>query len=235
MQPEPKKKVPAAVMVIAILNFIFGGLGLCGGVFAISGANQMMLNANPKQAQIQKTLEDEIEKKVPNYKSVEMGINIFNAFLSLCLIILGIGLLKLQSWGRYGCLAYGGIDILAVIASVIFQFAFVVPASKDAISSIPEFQRNKAARDIMETTLTFAPAAGCCGGIYPIAVLIVMFLPSVTRAFSGEPPKGYGDDDYGDFQRDPYPSDGYPPNQGGYPPSGGNPPDQGGYPPQQGY
>src|SRR4051794_18852798 len=113
-----KKQIPTAVLVIAILNFIGGGLGLMTpllglGVQAIGtarvapappppppGGNQ------PFRPLTQAELEKKIEERMPYYRAVTFGGLFLDLIVSTLMVVAGVGLVKLQPWGRWLGLGY---------------------------------------------------------------------------------------------------------------------------------
>lgn len=207
-----QKKVPTPVMVIAVLHLIFAGCGVLGSAMALSGLaekfQEMQTAGDPKQAKLQKALQEKLEAKVPNMKTFERVNTGIDAGLSILLLVCGIGLLKLQQWARLGSIAYAIIDIGYKIYIVVFLIMFLQGPIDDTITEVMRDQNinDPAFRQIMQFALIGGiSGAAFCGMIYPVAVLIVMLLPSVSKAFRQLPEDrpGYGvDDDLGGFERE---------------------------------
>src|SRR5437660_11266458 len=135
---------PASVTVIAVLNFVFGGLGLVGGlagfIFVMIGLDKMFMNMgninpgnNPqvaKQLEQQQALQKDIMKfsEEINPKWYQVASAGQNIVLSIMMILGGIGLLKVLSWGRNLCLAYATLSILSHLGVILYTFLVVVPA-----------------------------------------------------------------------------------------------------------
>ena len=186
-----RKNLPTAVLVIAILHFIGGGLGLLGSVcgLAVQGASGGKMfsgfgGQQAGQADLQAKLEKNLNEKVPAYKAVQIGSLVINLVLSILMIAGGIGLLQLMAWGRTVSIVYALLSILNHIFTVIYAFAFSVPAARaifqDLIGQDPQAQPFVS---IVEVAMTGGVIVGALFVIYPIIVLIVMFRPAVVRAF----------------------------------------------------
>jgi uncharacterized membrane protein len=194
---------PASLTVIAVLNFVFGGLGLIGGllglVFVMIGMDKMFMNMgnmnpgnNPqvaKQLEQQQALQKDIMKfaEQTNPRWYQVATTSQNIVLSIMMILGGIGLLKVQSWGRNLCLTYATLSILCHIGVLIYTFLVVVPAMH-ALTQQMGAKGGQA--KLMSFGMEFGGYVGMASPfvmmIYPVIVLIVMFRPNVVAAFRGE-------------------------------------------------
>jgi hypothetical protein len=189
----PRSK-PTAVTVIAILQLVFGGLGLFGAVVNLSGAPQQLAavsqqNLPPNQrAPTQAELEQEIGKYVPHYHLVLQTSLALSGVLCLLMIGSGVGLLRLRPWGRSLAITYAVLSIAVSIASIVYQCAVVLPGmagfSQEMANSPNPMWRMMAAS--MSSFAVFGAVLGAAFMIYPIIVLIIMLQPSVRAAFRGE-------------------------------------------------
>jgi hypothetical protein len=180
------RKRPAAVLVIAIFHFIFAACGGISGIWTVAGGsaglNKLAAAGDPKQAKMQEDIQRAIERAFPAQKTYERIEGVVALLLALLLLIAGIGLLSMQPWARWLSLLYAGLDILNVIVSLVIMWVYMIPAMREAMRAIPGLPPEAA--KVGETVgTTVAGLAPCAGLIYPIAVLIVMFLPGVTAAF----------------------------------------------------
>jgi len=183
-----RKKVPTAVLVIAILHFVGGGLGLVGSLcgLAMQGANRTFagFGGQPGQADVQEKVEKTLGQKIPAYKSIQIGSLVVNLVLSLLMIAGGIGLLQLMTWGRSLSIVYAFLSIANHAFTVVYSFAFTLPATQALF-------RELAAQDakaepmvtMMQAVVTAGVVIGALFVAYPIAVLVIMFRPSTVRAF----------------------------------------------------
>jgi hypothetical protein len=190
-----QKRRPVSVLVIAILQLVIGGLGivcgLCAGAGSVAGDNPFQAGAanNPEQVKLKeltKKLEEKTkeiqERKVPAKRAYEIGNQVLNWVLSIAMVLSGIGLLKMQSWARLLAILYAVVSFLHKVVVAIYTFAFLNPAHQEALEQIPA-QDRQTLGPIMTFALIFAGIMVFVTMIYPLVVLIVMVLPSVTRAF----------------------------------------------------
>ncbi len=182
---------PKAVLVIAILNFVFGGLWLlyltCVGIvvslFAVIAKN--MPPPPPGQPNPMEVLR--VFEAVPGYIQVLIVAGVSAVLIHVVLIVAGFGLLKMRPWGRWASVAYAVVMIVGVIAFTTYTIVFVNPA---VIAWAEDFNRKMgaAAPPQNPTANTFSSAGSSLVYIaYPIALLIVLFMPSVSAAFAGRP------------------------------------------------
>jgi hypothetical protein len=204
-----QKRRPTAVMVLAILHLVFGILGLIGGaaggvMLAMGGqravTNMFVMGDAQMQKQTQGYTNDEmydfLEKKIPDYElgqTISMGVDLF---LSILLVISGIGLLKMQGWGRWGSIFYALFNIAWRLYTVYWCVTALAPAFTEffqqAAAEAPN-QQVKAMLNMMGPVMSVSFIVGPLTYlIYPAIVLIVMLLPSIGRAFCGEQLPGEG-------------------------------------------
>src|SRR5271155_3552235 len=103
--PPPINR-PTSVLVIAILQFVFGGLGvlfdLCGGLGQVSGGGGagMFGGGGGQQGKMQKYMTRELEaamaQRLPSYKAGSIGLIVLD--LAMCGIMIGggVGLVQMQ-------------------------------------------------------------------------------------------------------------------------------------------
>ena len=188
MKPER----PVVVLVFAILNLVFGGLGvlgfLCGGViFAFVFA---ALSSAPGGAPI--------PQFPPGLVTLLVIVFIYSFIMAIVLIISGIGLLNMKRWGRNTTIAYSIITIVYSVVSTVLNIAYIGPTMQKWQS---EFQE-EIAREQQRKGMTPPPnmyqpgqspmfnAVTSIGGAilhmaYAVALLVVMCLPNVSAAFAG--------------------------------------------------
>jgi hypothetical protein len=127
-------------MLLAILNLIFGCLGLIGVIFAVVGlATVFDVQAAPlpavpadptKPFDVMKEQSQFLLNECPSYKTAGMagvGVSVINMIL---LISSGIGLLKLKKWARNATFIYVVIGFISTVISTGYQFSAVVPATQ---------------------------------------------------------------------------------------------------------
>jgi hypothetical protein len=180
---------PTSVTVFGILNLVFAALGLCGvafGVFALVILANLPEGEMPPNPQL-----DLLEN--PGYQAYTYAMIGLNSISSIVLAIAGIGLLKLQSWGRGLSIGYGVYAIVMQLIGLVVAYIFIVqPAIEAAVPGNPQAQGQ------MIGSAVGGVIGGCFGLIYPVLLLIFMFRPNVKTAFGA----GSGDPDMMDIPDD---------------------------------
>jgi hypothetical protein len=191
----PQKK-PTSVVVIAVMQIVFGAIGACGSLTTLSGLQQSLQSLNqqpqanaPGQPKISaQDVQKKFEEKIPNFdliQKAEAGVG-----LAVCLVMIasGIGLLKLQPWGRMLAILYAFLSIAMRIYGLVFAFMFVMPAFSDLTNDISaQFGKDAAMfAQIMQWSFMTVLILGSLTVIYPVIVLIIMLRPAVRAAFRGE-------------------------------------------------
>ena len=191
----PQKK-PVSVVVIAVLQIVFGALGACGALTTLSGLQQSLQSLNqqpqanaPGQPKIsQQDVQKKFEEKIPHFDVIQKGEAAVNLVVSLIMLASGIGLLKLQQWGRMLAILYGILSIALHLWAVVFAFAFVMPAFTELTNEMTaQFGKDAALfAQIIQYSVMAAFVIGALLVIYPIIVLLIMLRPAVRAAFRGQ-------------------------------------------------
>jgi len=198
------KKRPASITVFAILNLVFGGLGLlcsvCGvGGLALGPALQnMQPQAGPNGGFDPQGLQKHMEAKVPGYVALQWGQVGLGMVLSLVLVFGGIGLLRMNPSARWICIGYSVVTILYHLGYMVYTIAIVNPA-------IDEWMKQQG---IQLPTGIFAAGSvigALIGMTYAVILFIFMMLPSTGTALTSDSVSDFGgsSDDYydPDFER----------------------------------
>jgi len=189
-------------MVIAILQLVFGGIGLlCWDPIAIfmlvsgSKANTMMAppaaQGAPNPAELQEKIEKLTAERVPYHKTITFGSTIVvSPALGLAMIASGIGLLWMKTWGRILAILYALAGIVMKIATAIITI-MVIPAMKEVmqefLSKDPKVaQATQSVTQMMPTIMYMGVFFSLFTMVYPVLVLVLMFLPSTKAALRGE-------------------------------------------------
>ena len=176
---------PPAVLVMAILNMVFGALGifglLCIGLmFLIMPQLPQPPGGNPAI----KVFE------VPAYKQSVFVFASIGAVLAILEIIAGIGLLRMKTWGRRLSIGYAVTTIVIQVIGLVVNIAYVNPKiaevmAQDTQQPFAQMQSNPMVGNI---GTGFGAVLGMA---YAVALLIVMFRPHVRAAFAeAQPPAG---------------------------------------------
>lgn len=132
---------PGSVTAAAVMAIIYGSLfslcGLCGlAGLAGQGGKNLFAGGDPNQAQLQKQLENTLERDVPGYRAFQTVGIILNLAESLSLLIGGIGLLSMGSWARILTLVVSVIAIVSTTLQAVYQVALVLPAMNNAFQVV---------------------------------------------------------------------------------------------------
>jgi hypothetical protein len=202
-----RQQVPTAVVVVAILHFILGGIGLlsslCGGIaLAVGGGDIGRLFAfNPEMQQQIETQQRVVTEHAPFYVAWQVEGFVVGLVLSALLVTAGVGLLRLRSWARSFSLVYAVVDILQTLLAASYTFVFYLPAYQEAVRQT--HYRTAQEAEIARVTAQSMGIGMAFGFLltlaYPVVVLVIMLLPSVAAAFRGETvrkePEDYRDPD----------------------------------------
>jgi hypothetical protein len=187
------KTAPASLTVIAILHFVFGGIGVlqdtCAGAMMVAGINQMLVpgSSSPRGTPQFAFIHDMqlAMERIPAYQLAQCVNLGGDLLISMIMIVSGIGLLRLRIWGRFLSILYAILSIAIKVFAVIYTVAFTLPAFNEFLDahrqSAPEVQ-------MMITMMTIitvvTPVVTVVYMIYPLVVLIIMLLPSTRAAFN---------------------------------------------------
>lgn len=125
---------PGSVTAAGVLCIIYGSLftlcGLCGvaGLAMQGEGANPFAGGDPAQAELQKQLQANIEADVPAYRAFNISTTILSLGEAVCLLIGGIGLLRLQPWARTLTLVVSWVVIATTVVQAVYQLAFVIPA-----------------------------------------------------------------------------------------------------------
>jgi hypothetical protein len=119
---------PGSATAAGVLAIIYGSLfslcGLCGilGVATQGAGNNFMIGNDPQQAQLQKALQDALERDIPAYQAYQIAGTIVGLACALLLLIAGIGVLYLSRGARLLAI----VDSLVLIALALFQAVYTI-------------------------------------------------------------------------------------------------------------
>jgi len=162
---------PAIANVFGILNIIFGGVGFLGALLNSLNLNTAAAARNP----IMKSVVEN-----PTYTqfikiSVPLGV-----LAGICLVVSGIGLLKVANWGRKLAIGYGIYAIAFAVMSMSVLYVVMVA---------PMIEKASHAEGPDKVILIFAAVGGLLGGafslVYPTLLIIFMTRPKTVAAFRG--------------------------------------------------
>jgi hypothetical protein len=191
------------VIVIGVLHLLGATIGFCCVTFYATGLVEQLKEAQRAKLQQQNpgailVFEDEVHPELRTAQNVELAAN---AAFSVMLLAAGIGLLLRQGWARWLSVVYAVLSIVFKIGDFVYGFAFLQEAGGEHVNS------DEVAIQVAAAVLMLA-----AGLIYAIAVLVVMFVPSVARSLRRERvPSFLFEDEYDDFAlEDDYDEEDYP-------------------------
>ena len=109
---------PTSVTVFAVLNMVFGGLGLLGTLFTVS---------------MRRFADSAVNQVVDSHAFLSAWQSfgmIAGVLVSLALIGMGTALLGLKPWARKACVAYGVYGVVMSLASLVVAWRVMRPALK---------------------------------------------------------------------------------------------------------
>lgn len=188
---------PAAVLVMAILNIVFGSLGLicslCAGVglalFFGGFTSAPAANAGPLKDMIS------LEQAIPSYKYMMIATDLGRIVLAVILLVAGIGLIGMNPWARWASVFCAVVTIVWSLGNLVYQVGYVNPAlvewkrglerrSAEQPEGMPP-QPMPQQFDLAQNNIQ-AIGHAITQTVYAVALLIVMFLPHVRTAFAGQ-------------------------------------------------
>ena len=198
-----RRQRTTAILVIAILHLVGGGLGLiislcgCGGLIMTNALSSAMPTEPrtpgqpPPMSRSPVDVTNYYNEHIPGYRAFTFGGLALSLMLDIMLLAAGIGLLNVQPWARWLSIVYAPISILNRLASFVYQLVWVLPVTQELYGNNPA----------MAGMSSFVSISGGIGlfvsllfVLYPITVVVLMLLPSTAAAFRGELPSR--EDDY---------------------------------------
>jgi len=205
-----KPKRPGPVTAVAVLFFIFGGLGLLGSLCGLTVATVLasIISNPPPPAPGQPNFVElwpMFDRHAPSFKYyifIAMGIG---AIMCLVEVIAGFGLLKMRYWGRRLGIFYAVVEIIIAIAAAAYSMTTLNPAMKAWQEDVTKWAQKEAQKAAKAgggpgaaapappppgfASNPFLDAAGSVVGmavslIYPIIILILLMMPKVGKAFA---------------------------------------------------
>jgi hypothetical protein len=197
------RKRPTAVTVIAILNIVFGGLGLLCyacigiGIVFLYGALSKAPAQDP-QAQLLKDMLTSMKDEIPGFLPFLIGSSVFSLVMCIILIVAGIGLFSLQRWARVLCIFYSVATIATQIGFLIYRVAVLNPAvarwQKDFLARHQALQPDRGGMDANSPMNVILEYLGTGVSLtYAVILLVIMFLATTKAAFLGQWRDPYGE------------------------------------------
>jgi len=189
---------PGTLTTIAVLNIVFGSLGLiCGclnGLFV--GALLIASRDNPSELmRVLAEARDLLQREIPSYQAVVISRCLYILVFSSLLIVAGIGLLYVANWARVLSFIYALTAILSQGAYLVYAIIVEHPAAARMQAQFGGDPVQSKASEIGGIAVTGLVI------LYGIVLIILLCLPSVTAAFSPRTPDDYyrEDDGYDEY------------------------------------
>jgi hypothetical protein len=188
-------KRPTVLTVMGILNIILGSLfllcTLCTGIFVLMMVNRSSI-FDVRGVNVLGDMWDYMKREVPAYPAVTIGSVVEGLLADTLLVIAGIGLLNMQSWGRVLSIIYSVTTILMQVFTLIFTLAYVNPATERWQQDFARRVGGGIPAGGMGGDSTLNNIGSLVGTFFAIAyavvLLIMMLQPRVGAAFAGPPP-----------------------------------------------
>lgn len=187
--PAPQR--PAPVIIVAVLNFLFGGMGLFGsfcGAFAVLVMPALLqsLPAPPAGQPGPKDLAAVFDS-IPGYYPFMIGSLLLSLVMSVVLIAAGVGLLQMRSWGRTATLVFAVYTVLSTAAGLVYSITYVNPAMEKWVAQI-QAKAGPGAPPPNPAGNIGGVVGGIVGALFnfgfAILVFVLLNLPDVRRAFA---------------------------------------------------
>jgi len=163
--PGSTKDKSTIALVFGILNLIFGILGVCGIL-----ASTLMFFV-PQNAQMQNPVLDVLHENGTFFGYMVASVG-FGFVFTIVLIASGVGLLMMKMWGRWLAIGYGFYALFQVVMGTTMNFVFVWMPLMDKVDNLPPQQEAAVMGGMIGGVV-----GSCFGALYPVILLIFMFLP----------------------------------------------------------
>jgi len=156
-------RAPMPVMIVCIIGFLLGGLGMCSGPFGLLPYVMDMGVPNP--------VVDAVKASTVLYAYMIASIGcgmVLNVFMMACCA----GAIFLKNWARTGLILYSLVALLLALVGVVFNVIYMFPL----LQSLGD--------EALVGGIGGAVGGICCGLLLPISYLVVMTLESTKLAFA---------------------------------------------------
>jgi hypothetical protein len=195
---QPKR--PGSVLTLAILNLVYGGLGLmvmlCSAsslvmMVAMKGMGAGPFNPVPNQLEF-------MNQEIPGYTALMIGTVVMELVVSVGFLMAGVGLLRTAAWAWWASLVCGVVVLVWEIPSTAYTIRYVNPAQVKMQALTMEHVKKmqpKGATPVATPEIPMLQDVSFYNGMsiglavlisaYPLALLALLFLPSVRAACAG--------------------------------------------------
>jgi hypothetical protein len=200
-------KRPASFTVFGVLCIVFASLGLLcnvGGLAITKVVEAAQSEADRAKA---KAMEKELFERVPGYQTQAWAKLTVDVVMELLLLATGIGLLKMLSWSRPACIAYGLLTVLMQLANMVYIIAFVSPVLEDLVNKQLREQNPQVQVTVPGWALNLGVIlASLLGMVFATILLIFALRPAMGQqlAMAGQPEGDLGRQDAPDYYDEDY-------------------------------
>src|SRR5438445_11090598 len=109
---------PASVLVVGILNVVFGSWGVVTYIITAFSSGMMIVMSKSPASPMNPLggMLDFMEKEIPGYTAIMIASSVGALALMILLIVSGIGLIKMRQWGRWLAISIATFHMLWQIA-----------------------------------------------------------------------------------------------------------------------
>lgn len=175
---------PTSVLVIAIINLCWAGLGLvttcCGGLMLIPVI--MGSSVGPGQDALAELWRDSLAFRLQTIIGTPIGLAILAA-----LIAGAIGMLNGRAWGRTLTLVWAGFSIFSSLVGAVLQLAVIMPVTTRHQPAAPNVPPQLA--HLTSVITYFSVGCGLLLGVgYAVLVIVLLNRPHVVAYFRRSEP-----------------------------------------------
>ena len=189
-----RRRCPPVVIVVAVLNFVVGGLALLVGGY---GVLFWVLLDQPTDSVPLSYFLREMGRQVPGWYSLELARSVLVAGLGIVFFTTVAGLLRMDEWARRWAIGCGLVAVPLHLGYLVWQVGWVTPAAARVANTPPRHDRltDQERRYLSERARTYRPppsqkpadqtavALGMLGGavLFSTHGLLVAFLLAARR------------------------------------------------------
>jgi hypothetical protein len=181
------------VLVVAILNIIFGGWGIVFYLMGIVGLFASMAIQRALAGQMG-DLFASLERELPGYMVIQFASVGVPLILEVLLVVSGVGLLRVKRWAWLLALAWAGTSLLLNLVALLVTLIWVNPALARGLDQMMAeiAKADPAAQAQLQLQTQFLPnrevqdasaiGTAVVSCVYPIVLLIVLLRPRFRAA-----------------------------------------------------
>jgi hypothetical protein len=193
---------PTSVLVIAILQLVFGGLGMASSLCGLAVPMVMKALVPPPppgpggvQPITQETMAEFFEQHVPGYQASQYLGTVMAFGLCGLMLASGMGLLRMRPWGRTLAIVFAILAILYLVFYFTYSLLYLTPAMTEFFRQALaqgqmgpgiQQQQQQAFLNFMEVMMRIGNFLSLAFLIYPAVVLFILLRRNVAAAFLDE-------------------------------------------------